>query len=290
MGGLIVQRERSRDELLSAYLRSVRRIPKLEPDELSHLLGELNRLRRLDDPSWLALKDQVVMHHLRLVIKCARRLSFGSVPVLDLIQEGNLGLMRAADSFDVDRGVLFATYAAWWVRRNILRALEGQGRTVRLPSDAWSLDRRVRRFEGERSVRCGEPPDIEEVAVELQVSHQQVDRVRAGVAGSLSFEHAREGDEAPLGERLPDVTAVAPDKAVAERWAKRVLAAGLSKIDERARQVLVLRWGLGGAPPLTQTEVGRRFGISASCICRIEKTALERMRCCPILRELAGSS
>ena len=278
--------ERSDADLLPAYLRSLSSIPDLEPDELTRTLRELKRLRTLDPDAWQVVRDRVVRHHLRLVIRCAMRFRYGPVPLLDLIQEGNLGLMRAAEGFDVDRGVCFPTYAIWWIRRNILRALQGQGRAVHVSSYAWELAGRVRRLERERSVRCAGNLATEEIAQALKISAAQVERLRGPVAGSVSCDRRADSGEITLGETLADATAVPPDAAVAERWARRAFARGLTGIDERARQVLALRWGLGGAVPLTLVETGRRLGISRERARQIEKATLARLKHCPALRAL----
>jgi RNA polymerase sigma factor (sigma-70 family) len=285
-----IESSRPSDDSLNAYLRSLSRIPKIQPDEADELLHELSRLRRLGDESWRDVRDRVVLHHLRLVIRTARRLRYGSVPLIDLIQEGNLGLMRAVERFDVDRGVPFPSYAAWWIRRNILRALEDQGRTVRVSADGWALDRRVRGFEREQSVRCGEKFSIEEIAGALQVPAARVDGLRGSMAGSLSCDALTPAGNTTLGELLADPAAAPPDQTVAERWQRGALARGLAEIDERARKVLVLRWGLSGGLPLTQSQVGRKFGISGARVCQLEKAALARLRRCPVLRKLAGHS
>jgi RNA polymerase primary sigma factor len=282
--------ERPHDNLFYAYVRSLSRIPKLAPDEVDRSFRELQRLRALGDEAWREVRDRVVMHHLRLVIGSARRMSYGSVPLLDLIQEGNLGLMRAAERFDLDRGVPFPGYADWWIQRNILRALEDQGRTVRVSAKAWALVRRVRTFEREASVRCSEAHSTEEIAAALQVSPVRVDCLRGPVVGSLSWNALAPAGNAMLGEFLADASVAPPDEAVAERWVRAALVRRLSEIDARARRVLVLSWGLGGQLPLTQEQVGRRLGISGARVSQLQKAALARLRRCPILRKLAGLS
>jgi len=140
---------------LRTYLGSIARIPASDAEEVSRLLRKLRRLRRLAERSgsardfhaWQEIKRDVVLRHLRLVVGCSFRWRHCGVPLLDLIQEGNLGLMHAADCFDPDRRVGFSSYAVWWIRRNILRAIEDQRRTVRLPSHVCALETRTRRKE-----------------------------------------------------------------------------------------------------------------------------------------------
>ena len=280
--------ERSRDELLPAYMRSLRRIPNVGHDAIDEMLAELARLRALGDEGWRDVRDRVAMHHLRMVVNIARRLHYGQLPLLDLIQEGNLGLMRAVEGFDIERGAAFPTYAGWWIRRNVLRALEDQGRTIRVSSTGWALDRRVRGYERERSVRCGDRPSSEEVADALEVAAVHVDCLRGAIPGALSCETTISADGLTIGDSLDDPSAQPPDRAVADGWLRRAVVKGLSEIGERERGILVLRWGIGGVRPLTQTQIGRRLGISGARVCQIEKLALARLRRCPIFRSLKG--
>jgi RNA polymerase primary sigma factor len=282
--------------LLRAYLRSIARIPALGAEQASRLLRELRRLRRLAETSgsvrdfdaWQEVKHNVVVSHLRLVVGCSFRWRHCGVPLLDLIQEGNLGLMHAADCFDPDRRVRFSTYAVWWIRRNILRAIESQRRTVRLPSHVCALEMRTRRMERELCVRLGRKPGVEELAAELCVSPEVLDDLGQVAAGSVSIDRVSNATGVALDEMLTDPSATSPDAPVVRSWARRAFARGLSGIDERARRILTLRWGLGGALPMTLTEVGRRMGLSGERVRQIEKATLERLRRCRDLEKLLG--
>ena len=279
---------RSDNAPINVYLREISRIPDLAPDELNHQLRELDRLRGEDPAAWRVVKDRVVLHHLRLVVGFARRFHYGSIPLMDLIQEGNLGLMRAAERFDVSRGVLFSTYAPWWIRRNVWRALENQSHTIRLPNGAWTLERRARRLEEEARLRRNEKLSAEEIAEALDSSPTRVDRLRALAGGLISYDLQTEEGSTPFGETLADPNAARPDEVLEESWLRRAFTRGLANVDERARRVLALRWGLGGTAPLTLAQTGQRFGITGARVCQIEKAAIERLRHCPILREVAG--
>ncbi len=281
---------RSHDDLVHLYLQSWSHIPGLGADELTRLEHELTRLRALGDSGWRTVRNRLVLHHQRLVIGWALRFRHTPVPLLDLIQEGNIGLMRAAEDFDVERGVRFSTYATWWIRRNILSAVEGQGRSVHVSSYARALERRVRRLEHERGQRCAAPLAAEETARALRVSPALVDSLRGLAEGSLSCDSVAEGRGVPLAETLADPSAVSPDAGVAECWMRRAFASGLSGIDERARRVLALRWGLGGTIPLTLEQTGRRLGITGERARQIEKAARARLRRCSALRKLLDRS
>jgi RNA polymerase primary sigma factor len=283
--------------LLRSYLRSLARIPALGAEQASRLLRELRRLRRLAETSgsardfdaWQEVKHNVVSSHLRLVVGCAFRWSHAGVPLLDLIQEGNLGLMHAADRFDPDRRVRFSTYAVWWIRRNILRAIESQRRTIRLPSRVCALETRSRRMQRELHARLGRKPGVEELAAALCVSPEVLDHLGQVVAGSVSIDRVSNGTGVALGEMLADTSTPSPDAPVVKSWAQRAFARGLSGVDERARRILTLRWGLAGASPMTHTEAGRRMGLSGERVRQIEKAALERLSRRPDLEKLLGA-
>jgi RNA polymerase primary sigma factor len=285
------------DDLLVSYLRSIARIPALDAERADRLLRELRRLRRLAEKSasgrdleaFQHIKNQVVLHNLRLVVGYAVRWRHCGVPLLDLIQEGNLGLMRAADRFDPDREVRFSTYAFWWIRRNILRAIESQGRTIRLPSTACALRLRSRRTEEQLRARLGRTPGVEEIAAALRVSPEVLEHLEQVGGACVSLNGVSQTTGVAFGETIEDPDASSPDAPVVTRWARRVFARELSCLDARARRILTLRWGLGGAPPMTCAEVGRRLGLSGVRVRQIEKTAFDCLRGRPDLEKLLGA-
>jgi len=282
---------------LVSYLRSIAGIPVLDAERADRLLRELRRLRKLAEKSasvrnleaFLDVKSQVVLHHLRLVVSQAIHWRHFGVPPLDLIQEGNLGLMRAADRFDPDRGVRFSTYAFWWIRRNIFRVIESQRHTIRLPSAACALRLRRQRKEDQFRVRLGRTPGVEELAAALSVSPEVLEHLEQVGGTCVSLDAVSQVTGVAFGETIEDPDAPSPDAPVVKRWAQRVFARGLSCINEHARRILTLRWGLAGAPPMTCAEVGRRLGLSGERVGRIEKAAFDRLRARPDLEKLLGA-
>ncbi len=235
-------------------------------------------------------KERLVLHHLRLVVACARGFEGRGVPLVDLIQEGNLGLMQAADRFDPDRGAGFSTCAVWWIRKRLERATREQPRTVRLPSHVCDLAGRFLRTREALRTRCGREPSRGEIAVAMGISGEAVDRIAQALTDCVSLDAPPLAPGAdPLRERLADPAARRPDAGVARRFARHALEARLAGLDTRERHVLGLRFGLGGRPALTLRETGRVLGLSAERVRQLEERALERLRRRPELAALVSS-
>lgn len=223
---------------------------------------------------------EIAFHNLRLVAKCAHRFRNMGVPFLDLVQEGNLGLIRAVEKFDAERGFMFSTYAVWWIQQAMIRAIQNQARTVRLPSHICEQQVRYRRTREELFQQLGREPSAREVAGELALPLEQADLLEGSLApiasihgqpgarDSISPEDSLSDDEAPSAEEELD----------RERMASAV-ADLLDTLDTRERKVVGWRFGLlGEADPLTLGEVGRRLGISRERVRQIEASAFTRLR------------
>jgi RNA polymerase primary sigma factor len=223
------------------------------------------------------LKARLIEANLRLVVSIAKRYQYADLPLLDLVQEGNLGLMKAVDRFDYRRGFRFSTYATWWIRQAIRQAIADTGRTIRLPVhvvDALNRVGTVRRaFEREH----GREPTLRELADRTQIPEDKIKLVsRAGVP-PVSLDAPLTGDTA-VGELLPDTAAVSPDAALLDEDIRRVVTNGLAALTDRERLVLDLRFGLSQAREHTLAEIANRLGVSKERVRQIERQALTRLR------------
>ena len=230
---------------------------------------------------------QVLAHHnLRLVAKCAHRYRNMGVPFMDLVQEGNLGLIRAIEKFEPERGFMFSTYAVWWIQQAMIRAIQNQRRTVRVPSHICEQQLRYRRVESELAGRLGRDPNSEEIAAELGVSAEAVEDLAATLVPVRSLNALAPGlDDVELEDLIRDESAVDPGDSVETMERSRTVARLLANLTARERQVIDWRYGLSdGSEPATLGEIGQRLGLSRERVRQIEAAALRS------LRERAGHS
>lgn len=231
-------------------------------------------------------------HNQRLVVYMAQRFRGRGVPFLDLIQEANLGLLRAAELFDPERRYKFVTYAVWWIRQSLVRALQNHARTVRLPSQVSDRLVRYRRVSSELTQRLGRDPSADELAARLEVDPEQVRRLEGVRRSAVSLER-REGDDPEDGrllrERLGDARVSRPEEAMDRLRASGQLGALLGRLDEREAEVIRLRFGLAEGEPRTLADVGRALGVSRERTRQIEKRALAKLRRGAEARGLRGA-
>ncbi len=257
-------------DAMSLFLHEVRRYPLLTREEEVELAKAIER-------GDLEAKARLVNSNLRLVISNARRYQGHDLPLLDLIQEGILGLIRAAEKFDYRKGFKFSTYATFWIRQAIQRALDNRARTIRIPVHLGQRERKIARAQLELAARLGREPTHEEVAKEAELTLEDVRETldAARVVTSLDRPVGEE-EEASLGSLLPDAE-LGPEDEVEISLREEALRRALEHLPEREREVVKLRYGVGGDEPTPLTETGRRLGISQDAVRRLERRALAEL-------------
>ncbi len=258
---------------LAAELREVLRRRPRNP-RLRRALSDVDRARREGE----RVTAEFVQANLRIVVTFARR--YRGMPLVDLIQEGNLGLMRAVDKFDPRRGLRFSTYAAWWIRHALSRALADQSRMIRLPVHLTGAVQRVRRAQDRLHRETGRDPTPEELAMRTALPLEQVRRALDVVAQPISLDTPVGGelDGSQLGDFVVDNEAAAADDVVAQGQLRVETSALLSELPEREAEIIRLRFGLGGGAQRTLEEIGARLSLSRERARQLEREALKKLR------------
>jgi RNA polymerase primary sigma factor len=257
-------------DAMSLFLQEVRRHPLLTREAEIELATAIER-------GDLRAKERLVNSNLRLVISNARKYQGQDLPLLDLIQEGILGLIRAAEKFDYRRGFKFSTYATFWIRESIQRAIANRARTIRIPVHIGQRERKIGRVARDLTARFGREPTDEEVAqaAELDVREVRETREAARVVTSLDRPVGEEEDST-LGALLPS-EGRGPEEEVEISLREEALLRALERLPEREREVVKLRYGVGGDDPKPLSETGRRLGISADRVRTLERRALAEL-------------
>jgi RNA polymerase primary sigma factor len=238
--------------------------------------GRVQRVRRLLDDV-RALKGRLLEANLRLVVSVAKRYRHANLSLLDLVQEGNLGLMKAVDRFQYRRGFKFSTYATWWVRQAITRAIADTGRTIRLPVHVVGALNRIGAARRSLVTELRRDPTVEEIAKRTRLSPDKV-LLATRAAVPLASLDAPVTEEAVFGSLVPDTSAVPPDATLERRDVLRTAKRVLESLGKRERVVLELRYGIVNAREHTLDEIAERLGVSRERVRQIEKKALERLR------------
>ena len=252
--------------------------------------GAAPRLRRIAEDG-LRAQERLVTANLRLVVSLARRHLGRGLSLLELVQEGNLGLMRAVEKFDHAKGYKFSTYATWWIRQALTRGTANKGRAVRLPVHVHELVAKVRRTEFELLQVLGRDPTDEEVADTLGLTTDRLHELRLAGREITSLDRTV-GEEGAitLGELVPDDDAPDPEALAESAYARSEVAVALAELHDRERDVLELRYGLAGNEPRTLEEIGDLLGVTRERIRQIEKRTLAKLRHPAHARRLAGLS
>jgi RNA polymerase primary sigma factor len=269
---------------LRLYLRSIGRVDLLTaPEEIALA----KRIERGD----IAAKRHMVEANLRLVVSIAKGYLGRGLSFLDLIQEGSLGLIRAVEKFDYRRGYKFSTYATWWIRQAVTRAIADKARTIRIPVHMVEKLNRVTHVERQLVQSMGREPEAAEIAAELQITVREVRDILRVAQMPISLEKpVGDDEESELGDFVADDRTEEPFDTATERLQREDIQKALDALPERERQVIELRYGLRGHEPLTLEEVGRAFGVTRERIRQIENNTLKKLKQLPEaqrLRELA---
>ena len=256
------------DDPVRMYLKEIGKIPLLKPHE------EIEYAKRMLEGDEIA-KQRLVEANLRLVVRYVGR----GMLFLDLIQEGNLGLIKAVEKFDYERGFKFSTYATWWIRQAITRAIADQARTIRIPVHMVETINKLIRVSRQLLQELGRDPKPEEIAKEMDMSEEKVREIMKIAQDPVSLETPiGEEEDSHLGDFIPDEDALAPAEAAAYSLLKDQIEEVLGSLNEREQKVLKLRFGLEDGRARTLEEVGKEFDVTRERIRQIEAKALRKLR------------
>ena len=260
------------ESTLQIYLEEINESPLLTADQEKELA---RRIIHHSDP---AARDQMIRSNLRLVVNIAKKYANRGMPLADLIEEGNLGLLRAVEGFDPEQGSRFSTYASWWIKQAIKRALINAVQPIHIPAYMVEMISRWKQASQKLEEELGRPPSTEEMSKALQLPQKKTDYIKHAVrAYSTPSQMPPSDDALTLNEMLMDDKAVPPDEAVFNAEELDTMHELLEQIDPREAEVLRLRYGLDGKEPLTLKEIGRQVGLTRERVRQIEKETLAKL-------------
>jgi RNA polymerase primary sigma factor len=261
------------DSGIKIYLREIGQTPLLTREEEVKLA---RRIKRGDQ----AARQQMIKANLRLVVKIAHDYSSYGLPLLDLISEGNIGLMKAVERFDPRKGGKLSTYAAWWIKQSIKRALANQSKTIRLPVHLVDKIARMRRVAMQLAEEFGREPTDEELAEELLMTPAKIAQLRTAAIrpASLDATVGQEEDGASLGDMIGDESAHTPSDLLSDKNLRKSVMDLLHVLDERELKIITMRFGLDGKKEMTLEEVGKKFKVTRERIRQLQNIALRKIK------------
>jgi RNA polymerase primary sigma factor len=264
--------ERGLADPVNAYLRAISRVPLLSGEQEVELAKRVER-------GEMEAKDALIEANLRLVVSIAKRYGGRGLTLLDLIQEGNVGLIRAVEKFDWRRGFKFSTYATWWIRQAVTRAIADQARTVRIPVHVVDEVNRVKRAQRELTQVGGRDPSMAEIAKKVEMETERVEELLRISQDPVSLETpVGEDGDARLSDLVEDTRTPAPLEEVLGRMAEHDLERMLDSLETREREIIELRYGLGEQDPMTLDDLGKTLGLTRERVRQIQKRTLAKLK------------
>ncbi|MCK5113791.1 MAG: sigma-70 family RNA polymerase sigma factor [Phycisphaerae bacterium] len=260
---------------LAWYLERIKDTPLLTAQQERQLS---RRIREHGDPM---AREQMIQANLRLVVKIAKAYVNNAMSISDLVAEGNLGLMRAVEEFDPEAGVRFSTYAAWWIKQAIKRAIVNSGRTIHIPDYLSKLILRWRRANAQLEAEFGRPPTSNEIADFLHVSQKKADVVTRGLLAIHTTPNQTISDDGhTVAEMIPDTHSDAPDQHLMDESTRPMIEAVMQRLDHRSREILALRYGLDGhdGPKRTYKDIGKILGLTRERVRQLEQRAVTDLK------------